>query len=194
MARNASIHGMKSASNLILVGPMGAGKSSIGRRLAARFGLPFVDADREIECATGAAIPLIFELAGEAGFREREHEVLARLCRSGPSVIATGGGAVLRADNRRLLSEHGFVVHLDVDPESQLRRLANDRARPLLQRPDRREVLQRLGEERAPLYAEVADLRFETGRGSVRQAAERLAGLLCERWQAPIRPAPDTTP
>ena len=101
--------------------------------------------------------------------------VLARLCRSSPAVIATGGGAVLRAENRRLLADHGFVVYLDVDLDCQLRRLANDRARPLLQRPDRREVLRHLGAERAPLYAEVADLRFETGSGSVRQAAERLA-------------------
>ncbi len=194
MPRNASIRGMKSAPNLILVGPMGSGKSSIGRRLANRLGLPFVDADREIECSTGAAISLIFELEGEAGFREREHEVLARLCRAGPAVIATGGGAVLRADNRRLLSRHGFVVHLDVDPESQLRRLSSDRSRPLLQRPDRRDVLRRLGEERAPLYAEVADLRYETGSGSVRQAVERLADLLRERWQATALPAQETHP
>ena len=184
---------MESASNLILVGPMGSGKSSIGRRLADRFGLPFIDADREIESATGAAIPLIFELEGEAGFREREHEVLARLCRSSPAVIATGGGAVLRAENRRLLADHGFVVYLDVDLDCQLRRLANDRARPLLQRPDRREVLRHLGAERAPLYAEVADLRFETGSGSVRQAAERLADLLRERWPVPIPSAPEAS-
>lgn len=181
---------MKSAPNLILVGPMGSGKSSIGRRLADRLGLSFVDADREIESATGAGIPLIFELEGEAGFRERERETLLRLCRTGPQVIATGGGAVLRADNRRLLAESGFVVHLDVDLENQLRRLASDRTRPLLQRPDRGEVLRRRGEERAPLYAEVADLHFPTGGGSVRQAVEQLVELLHQSWR--ISPLPST--
>lgn len=171
---------MSSASNLILVGPMGSGKSSIGRRLAQRLGLPFVDADQEIERITGARIALIFELEGEVGFRAREHEVLAQLCREGPQVIATGGGAVLREDNRRLLREGGFVIHLHVDLDQQLRRLARDHARPLLQRPDRREALQRIGEERAPLYAEVADLRYDTGSGNVRQAAAQLAELLHE--------------
>lgn len=183
---------MKSAPNLILVGPMGSGKSSIGRRLAERLGLPFTDADREIEVATGATIPLIFELEGEAGFRERERETLMRLCQGGPQVIATGGGAVLRADNRALLAQAGFVLFLDVDLDSQLRRLANDRSRPLLQRPDRREVLARMSQERAPLYAEVADLRYPTGGGSVRQAVEQLVGLLQEHWQHP--PLPSTEP
>ena len=176
---------MKSAPNLILVGPMGSGKSSIGRRLAERLGLPFVDADREIEQATGATIPLIFELEGESGFREREHEVLAYLCAGSGRVIATGGGAVLHPQTRALLPACGFVVHLAVDLDSQMRRLAHDRSRPLLQHPDRRERLRRLGAERAPLYAAVADLTFDTGRAGVRHAVEQIAALLDEHWLMP---------
>ena len=184
---------MKSAPNLILIGPMGSGKSSIGRRLAQRLGLPFVDVDREIEHATGASIPLIFELEGEEGFRERERDVLARVCAGHGQVIATGGGAVLLPANRELMPTRGFVVHLSVTLDNQLRRLGQDRNRPLLQHPDRRERLRQLGEQRAPLYAAVADLEYDTGRSGVRQAVERLETLLQQHWQlsAPQPPAPE---
>ncbi len=186
---------MKSAPNLVLIGPMGSGKSSIGRRLAERLALPFVDADREIERSTGAAIPLIFELEGEAGFRAREHETLARLCAGHGQVIATGGGAVLHADTRALLPARGFVLYLAVDLETQLRRLSNDRNRPLLQRGDRRELLQRIGEERAPIYARLADLRYDTGRAGVRHAVDQILALLRQHWRLsqPL-PAPLDTP
>lgn len=180
---------MKSAPNLVLVGPMGSGKSSIGRRLAERLGLPFVDADREIERATGATIPLIFEMEGEAGFRARERDTLLHLCAGEGQVIATGGGAVLHPDTRTLLPARSFVLYLAVDLDSQLRRLAHDRGRPLLQRGDRREILQRIGEERAPLYAQVADLRYDTGRCGVRHAVDQLLALLHQHWQLP-HPAP----
>ncbi len=181
---------MKSAPNLILVGPMGSGKSSLGRRLAEQFGLPFIDSDREIERSTGASIALIFEHEGEARFRDREHEVLARLCAGANQVIATGGGAVLQTRTRELLAARGFVVHLAIEPEAQLRRLRHDRSRPLLQRGDRRAILERISAERTPLYEAIADLRHETGNGSLRQSLECLLPLLREQWQPARPPSP----
>jgi shikimate kinase len=180
---------MNPASNLILVGPMGAGKSCIGRRLAAHFGLPFVDADREIEQRTGASVATIFDCEGEPGFRARERAALAATLGADGVLLATGGGAVLDADNRRLLRERGFVVHLEVSVEQQLQRLARDHTRPLLARPDRVQVLHDLATARAPLYAEVADLRFDTDCLTASDAASRLAVALAERWRRPGMPA-----
>lgn len=184
---------MNPSPNLVLVGPMGAGKTSIGKRLAERFGLPFVDADREIESQTGASVSTIFECEGEAGFRAREGAILADLLSGSGRVLATGGGAVLAPENRQLLRERGFVVHLHAGVDAQLQRLARDRTRPLLQRPDREAVLEQMAEARAPLYAEVADLRYDTSHQTCTDAAARLAALLAEQWRRP--PAhPDTTP
>lgn len=182
---------MNPAPNLALVGPMGAGKSSIGRRLADRFGLAFVDADREIELRTGASVTTIFECEGEAGFRARERTVLAELLAAGDSIIATGGGAVLDPGNRALLRARGFVVHLHVGVDDQLARLLRDRARPLLRATadgseDREAVLRRLADVREPLYAQVADLRFDTGTEAPAEAAAKLGHLLETRWQRAI--------
>src|SRR5690606_945783 len=141
---------------------MGAGKTSIGRCLARHFGLAFADSDHEVERRTGAPIPTIFDCEGEGGFRAREREILAALVAGPDAVIATGGGAVLDPANRRGLSEAGFVVYLQADVASQLQRLARDRVRPLLATGDREATLRRLAAERAPLYAEVADLTFDT--------------------------------
>lgn len=174
---------MNPAPNLVLVGPMGAGKTSIGRRLAERFGLAFVDADHYVEERTGATIAAIFEHVGEAGFRERERAALAELLAGEGRLVATGGGAVLDADNRRLMREHGFVVYLQVGLEAQLRRLGRDRARPLLQRPDREQVLRELAVRREPLYREVADLVMATDGMTAAEAAARLGLQLAERWQ-----------
>lgn len=174
---------MNPAHNLVLVGPMGAGKTTIGRRLAERFGLQFVDADREIEAHTGVSVSTIFECEGEAGFRERERALLADLLAASGHLVATGGGVVLDVGNRRLLRERGFVVHLHADVPAQLARLARDRTRPLLQRNDRETALRQLAEARAPLYAEVADLRYDTGLQSCAEAAAGLAALLVTRWQ-----------
>lgn len=179
---------MNPSANLVLVGPMGAGKTSIGRRLAERFNLPFVDADREIEAHTGATVATIFECEGESGFRLRERTLLAELLHGSGHVIATGGGAVIDPDNRRLLREHGFVVHLHADVAAQLARLARDRTRPLLQREDREEVLQALARNRAPLYAEVADLHYDTSHQSCSEAAGQLAVLLSAQWQRRAAP------
>lgn len=173
---------MNPAPNLVLVGPMGAGKTSIGRRLAEHFALAFVDADRRIEAQAGASIATVFECEGEAGFRARERAVLAHLLAGDTQVIATGGGAVLDADTRALLRSRGFVVHLAVSVDGQLQRLARDRARPLLQRGDRMQVLRDLAQVRAPLYAEVADLVFDTEGLAAPEAARRLGEQLEARW------------
>ncbi|MFY8134210.1 MAG: shikimate kinase [Aquimonas sp.] len=176
---------MNPASNLILVGPMGAGKSTIGRRLAKRFGLSFVDLDREIEQRCGARIPLIFEHEGEAGFREREHAALSDVLTRHPEglLLATGGGAVLRADNRDLLRTGGFVVWLRTSVAEQLKRLRNDGSRPLLAVPDRDQRLAAMAELRDPLYREASDLVFESNQPHVGAAADRLARVLERRWQ-----------
>ena len=174
---------MNPAPNLILVGPMGSGKSSIGKRLAERFDLSFADADRDIELRTGTTVSTIFDCEGEAGFRARERTALAALLAGDGLLVATGGGAVLDADNRRLLRARGFVVWLQVDVRGQLERLARDRSRPLLQRVDREDVLQQMATQRAPLYAEVADLSFDTNHLAAADAAAALARQLGERWQ-----------
>ncbi len=175
---------MNPAPNLFLVGPMGAGKTTIGRQIGELFRLPFLDLDHEIEARTGASVGLIFELEGEAGFRRRESALLAELTARNGIVLATGGGAVLDADNRRRLRERGFVVWLDAALDAQLARLARDRQRPLLNAPDRRERLERLAAERDPLYAEVADLRLASvGVGNSMHLAHDLLDLLEARWQ-----------
>lgn len=137
---------------------MGAGKTAIGKRLADALGMPFVDADRELEARTGASINLIFELEGEKGFREREHELLADLTQQQSIVLATGGGAVLNPLNRQYLSSRGLVVYLQAGVELQLKRLAQDRQRPLLRFPDREQRLRDMARIRNPLYEAVADI------------------------------------
>src|SRR5690349_18510980 len=141
---------MNPAPNLVFVGPMGAGKTTIGTRVAAKLGLRFVDVDRRLEELTGAQVPVIFECEGESGFRTRESALIAQLCEDSGLLIATGGGAVLDPENRRCLRERGFVVYLHVDVEAQLTRLARDRSRPLLLEGDRRAKLLALTAQREP--------------------------------------------
>ncbi|MCI1728624.1 MAG: shikimate kinase [Chiayiivirga sp.] len=174
---------MNPAANLILIGPMGAGKTSIGRRLAGRLGLRFVDVDVALEATTGVSVNVIFEMEGEAGFRERERQLLAELCRGQDQVIATGGGAVLDPANRRVLAESGFIVYLRTGIERQLERLQRDRSRPLLRAPDRRERLLALAAQRAPLYEEIADLVYESDHASVATAADLLLAQLPPHWR-----------
>ncbi|PWV58699.1 shikimate kinase AroK [Plasticicumulans acidivorans] len=165
--------------NIFLVGPMGAGKSTIGRQLGQLLQRPFIDSDREIEQQTGATIPLIFEMEGEAGFRTREKQVIEELCRHEGIVLATGGGAILDPDNRRALADNGFVVYLLTSVDEQLRRTARDGNRPLLQTPNPRAKLTELLQIRDPLYREVADLVIQTdarqSRKVVSQIIEHLA-------------------
>ncbi len=160
---------------------MGAGKSTIGRLLAKELRLPFKDSDKEIEQRTGASIPLIFDVEGEGGFREREHAVIADLCRLDGVVLATGGGAVMREDNRKALRAGGRVVYLCTSVDQQLERTARDRNRPLLQAADPRGVLASLMAVRDPLYRSIADVIIETDerppRLVVMEILDRLASL-----------------
>lgn len=174
---------MNPSPNLFLIGPMGAGKSTLGRRLAARFALPCVDLDAEIEARTGASVATIFEIEGEAGFRRRESELLAECVRRDGIVLATGGGAVLAPANRALLRARGFVVWLQATVQQQLKRLARDRQRPLLDAPDREARLARLAEERDPIYRDLADLAVEGSNDAGPRVAARIVALLDARWQ-----------
>lgn len=174
---------MNPAPNLVLVGPMGAGKTSIGKRLAQRLGLAFVDADQRLVEITGVSVPLIFECEGEAGFRARESQLIAELMQGSAQLIATGGGAVLADDNRRQLSSRGFVVYLKVGIEQQLERLARDRTRPLLAGTDKRSKLEALALQRNPLYEGIADFVFDSHHLLVNTAADLLGEQLETRWQ-----------
>ena len=151
------------AQSIFLVGPMGSGKSAVGRQLAKALKLEFVDSDTEIENRTGVDISYIFEKEGEAGFRAREREVLAELTARAQIVLATGGGAVLEPDNRACLAERGTVVYLRASVAQQLARTRSSRHRPLLVDRDPQKVLRELMQIRAPLYEEVADVIVDTG-------------------------------
>ena len=164
--------------NLILVGPMGAGKSTIGRLLAKELHLPFKDSDKEIEVRTGADIPWIFDVEGEQGFREREQAVIADLCQEDGLVLATGGGAVLRQANREALRAGGRVVYLHTSVEQQLERTARDRNRPLLRTANPGQVLRDLLAIRDPLYREIADVIIETDQRPPRMVVQEVLSRL----------------
>jgi len=166
---------MKSLNKVFLIGPMGAGKTTIGRHLATELSLPFIDTDHEIEERCGADIPWIFDVEGEEGFRLREHKVLHDICESAPAVIATGGGIVMRGDNRALLKEHGVAVYLHATVSQQLNRTGKDRSRPLLNKGDPRAVLTDLMTIRDPLYREVAKVVFPTDNKNPRATAADIA-------------------
>ena len=148
--------------NYCLVGPMGAGKSTIGRLLAKELRLTFKDSDKEIEERTGATIPLIFDLEGEQGFRDREEQAISDLVRESGLVLATGGGAVMRESNRQVIKRHCRVIYLHTSVDNQLERTAKDRNRPLLQTDNPRQVLEQLLALRDPLYRSIADIIVET--------------------------------
>ena len=160
---------------VFLVGPMGAGKTTIGRHLASELGLPFIDTDQVIEERAGADIPWIFDVEGEDGFRVREERILVDVADSGPAVIATGGGIVNSVANRELLGRSGVVIYLHATIQQQLARTGKDRNRPLLRDGDPRTVLEELMSVREPLYREVADLVFQTDNRNPRNTAGEIA-------------------
>jgi 3-dehydroquinate synthase len=170
--------------NVFLVGLMGAGKTTIGRILARKLGLKFIDSDHEIEARTGASIPWIFEIEGETSFRRREADVIRDLCGQEGLVLATGGGAILNADSRALLKSRGTVVYLRATVNSILQRTAHDKNRPLLQTADPRKKLEELMAVRDPLYTEIADLVIDTGRPNVQSMVQtiltQLDTMACE--------------
>ena len=171
---------MDSAPNIFLIGPMGAGKSTIGRRLAAGLNLEFVDSDHEIEARTGVDIGFIFEKEGEAGFRLRERQMIAELTARHGIVLATGGGAVLDSENRALLSGRGFVVYLHASVAHQLTRTERSDNRPLLVGGDRREILERLFEQRDPLYRATAHLVVQTDHRNARALVREIEAALAQ--------------
>lgn len=153
--------------NIFLIGPMGAGKSTVGRFLAQRLGYSFLDSDHEIEARTGVTIPMIFDIEGEAGFRDREVLAIDELTQQSNLVLATGGGAVLREENRRALRSRGYVVYLRASVESLIQRTKSDRNRPLLQTDNPEQVIRELLETRDPIYMELADFVVETQQVSI---------------------------
>ena len=169
--------------SLILVGPMGAGKSTLGRHLSQILSYPFYDSDRVIEEKTGADIPWIFDMEGEAGFRRREHEVIEELTAFDGIVLATGGGVVVTPENRQLLHDRGCVVYLWTPVEVQLARTRNDRNRPLLQTADPQAKLEALFAERDPLYREVAHHVVSTASGNLKKVADDVLACLASHRQ-----------
>lgn len=171
-------------SSIFLIGPMGSGKTAVGRQLARMLDLEFIDSDVEIEARTGVDIPLIFEKEGEAGFREREQEAIQALTAREGIVLATGGGAVLREANRENLSQRGCVVYLQTSVDQQLERTRHGRQRPLLYTSDPKSKLRELLVERLPLYEGTADLIVSTDGRRVQAVAEEIVQLLAARKNA----------
>ncbi len=165
---------MKYNGNIFLVGPMGAGKTTIGKLLAKTLGVEFLDSDKEIEKRTGASIPVIFEYEGEAGFRRREAETLAELATLRPIVLATGGGSVILPENQTVLRTSGFVVYLQCDVGKQLERTQWDANRPLLKTENPRARLEELFLAREPIYRAIADLIVDTGEYSSRSSVRHI--------------------
>jgi len=163
---------------VIFVGPMGAGKTTIGRQVAKALGRKFFDSDKEIEKRTGASIPLIFELEKEEGFRKREADMVRELAERENIVIATGGGVVLKKQNRDIITKLGFVIYLCAPVEQLIRRTARDKNRPLLQTDNPKKTIKDLLKIRDPLYREVADLVMETQGLSVTQVVSKLKKMI----------------
>ena len=161
---------------------MGSGKTTVGRALAKRLGMNFVDSDHEIEARTGATIPLIFEIEGEESFRRREAEVIRDLTARQGIVLATGGGAILDPESREFLKTRGTVIYLRAGVSSILHRTSNDRNRPLLQTDDPRKKIEELTRQREPLYREVAHFTIDTGRPNVHSMVQAILAKLPSHW------------
>lgn len=158
--------------NIILIGPMGSGKSTIGNIIAKRLNREFQDSDHHIESRTGVDIARIFDIEGEEGFRDRETHALEELLSENNRVIATGGGSVLRDENQKMLKQQGYIIFLDTSLNQQMQRLRRDKKRPLLQTDNPRKRLESLSSERRPIYLDLADLVVQTDK----RVARRLAG------------------
>ena len=176
--REATAGRARIPGNIYLVGMMGAGKTSVGRLLARRVGKTFYDCDHEIERATGVKVAVIFDIEGEAGFRARESRILGELVRRHDTVLATGGGAVLSAENRTLLAGNGLVVYLRAMPPDLWKRTRHDKNRPLLKTADPLAKMQQLFDERDPLYRSTADIVLETGNQSLASLVHKLENQL----------------
>lgn len=172
---------MKPGDNIFLVGMMGAGKTTVGKILARRLKRRFADSDHEIERRCGVRIPVIFDIEGEEGFRGREEQAIAEMAALDGVVLATGGGAVLSAENRRRLASCGTTIYLHARPEDLHRRLRHDKSRPLLDTPDPLQRLRDLYAVRDPLYRQIADIVVETGTQSVHALARELLAKVEER-------------
>lgn len=175
---------MNASNNVYLVGPMGVGKTTIGKALAKNLVLEFVDSDQEIERRTGVSIMTIFDIEGDSGFREREIKVISEIVKRRGIILATGGGAILRLENRLALRNSGLVVYLHATVEMQLERTRNSDHRPLLRSTNRKTTLEELMQEREPLYRQEADIVYMTDKRSPQVAAQEIAEELREKWQS----------
>jgi len=171
---------LQNPKNIFLIGPMGVGKSTIGRKLASLLRMEFEDTDHEIQRRTGVDIPTIFDFEGEEGFRNRERAVVEELTQNIGLVLATGGGVVLDPENRRCLSARGVVVYLSCSTEQQYDRTRQDRNRPLLQTDDPKGKLQDIMDERDPIYREMADLVISTEKRNAAVVAREIEQRLSE--------------
>ncbi len=169
---------MKQPQRIILIGPMGAGKTTIGRQLAKTLSMDFVDSDHEIESRTGVNIPLIFDLEGEQGFRQRETAVIDDLSQRERLVLATGGGVVLSPENRRHLHDRGIVIYLHAEIDQLLNRTRHDRNRPLLQTDNPRKKFEELMALREPLYRETAHITINTDQHSINHTVNKIISAL----------------
>lgn len=165
---------------IFIIGPMGAGKTTIGRHLATELSLPFIDTDAEIEQRSGADIPWIFDVEGEAGFRQREAKVLSDVCESGPAVVATGGGIITSEENCALIRQHGKAVYLQASIDQQMARTGKDKSRPLLNTEDPRAVLESLMQVREPIYRDLADVIYQADDRSPRISAQEIKAQLLD--------------
>lgn len=169
---------MAEKRNIFLIGPMGAGKSTIGRQLAQQLNMEFFDSDHEIERRTGADVAWVFDVEGEAGFRIREEKVINELTEKQGIILATGGGSIKSRETRNRLSARGIVVYLETSIEKQLARTQRDKKRPLLQVDEPKEVLESLATERNPLYEEIADITIQADEQSAKTIANQIIKML----------------
>lgn len=169
---------MAEKRNIFLIGPMGAGKSTIGRQLAQQLGMEFIDSDTVIEERAGADIDWIFDVEGEAGFRKREERIINELTQGQGVVLSTGGGSILSKENRNVLSARGIVIYLETTIDKQFERTQRDKKRPLLQNDNPRKTLEELAKIRNPLYEEIADITLQTDDQAAKLVATNIIEMI----------------